>query len=175
MPNTMRGGQAKDKTLSSTSPKCGGKAVRKTAPIARVRTMSRSAVHRAGSWAAICLTVVTAMGCAGGDQEASPTTDLTTTARATTVPGAPNEPAATSEIVIEGFRYSGPISVAPGAQITVLNKDSAEHTVTSDTVGEFDSEVMGNASSTFTAPNQPGTYAFHCTYHPSMVGTLVVR
>jgi len=24
-------------------------------------------------------------------------------------------------------------------------------------------------------PNEPGTYTFHCTYHPSMHGTLTVK
>jgi plastocyanin len=28
---------------------------------------------------------------------------------------------------------------------------------------------------TFTAPNKPGTYPFHCTYHSNMHGVLVVK
>jgi plastocyanin len=31
--------------------------------------------------------------------------------------------------------------------------------------------LAGNGEATFTAPTQPGEYAFYCTYHPSMKGT----
>jgi plastocyanin len=34
-------------------------------------------------------------------------------------------------------------------------------------------QAVGKA--TFTAPTQPGEYAFYCTYHPSMKGTLIVQ
>jgi plastocyanin len=47
--------------------------------------------------------------------------------------------------------------------------------VTSNTEGQFDTDVDGGANETFTAPTQPGEYAFHCTYHPSMKGTLIVK
>jgi plastocyanin len=30
-------------------------------------------------------------------------------------------------------------------------------------------------SATFTAPNKPGNYKFHCTFHSNMHGTLVVK
>ena len=63
----------------------------------------------------------------------------------------------------------------PGAQITVKNNDSVEHSVTSDTAGKFDVEVDGNEQKPLTAPAEPGSYAFHCKYHPSMHGTLIVK
>jgi plastocyanin len=65
--------------------------------------------------------------------------------------------------------------VPPGAQITIKNDDSAEHSVTSDTAGKFDVEVEGMEQGTLTAPTEPGEYAYHCTYHPSMHGTLIVK
>jgi plastocyanin len=83
-------------------------------------------------------------------------------------------PATGATINIDGFKYTD-ITVPPGAQVTVVNNDSAEHTVTSDTSGAFNVEVAGKSKATLTAPTQPGTYPFHCTYHSSMHGTLTVQ
>jgi len=85
----------------------------------------------------------------------------------------PSPGAAAATITIEGFKYSD-VTVPPGAQVTVINKDSAKHTVTSDASGGFDVDVAGNGQATFTAPSTPGSYPYHCTYHPSMHGTLTV-
>jgi plastocyanin len=49
------------------------------------------------------------------------------------------------------------------------------HSVTPRTAGQFDVHLAGNGEATFTAPTQPGGYAFYCTYHPSMKGTLMVQ
>lgn len=130
-------------------------------------------------WAVMCLAVVLAAACSsgGGKQESTPTTELITPTQstATSVPPATAAPAAAGQITIEGFSYGQPITVSPGAQITVVNKDSAEHTVTSNTPGKFDTDVAGNAQATFTAPNEPGSYPYHCAFHASMHGTLVVQ
>jgi plastocyanin len=123
-----------------------------------------------------CVLAVFATACGGGSQQSSSTsTPATTTASTTAAPTAgTSAPAAGAQITIEGFKYNE-ITVAPGAEVTVVNKDSAEHTVTSDTAGAFDKEVHGGETVTFTAPTQPGTYPYHCTYHPSMHGTLIVK
>jgi len=84
-------------------------------------------------------------------------------------------PAGAREIVISDFKYTLPGTFAPGEQVTVRNNDTAEHTVTADTGDLFDVEIKAGETATFTAPGQPGTFAFHCTYHPNMVGTLEVR
>ena len=77
-------------------------------------------------------------------------------------------------IAISGMKFTSPASVAPGATVTVTNSDGAEHTVTADAGNAFNVEVEGKETATFTAPTQPGTYAFHCTYHPTMHGQLIV-
>jgi plastocyanin len=92
----------------------------------------------------------------------------------TSSPAASPAPNAAATITIDGFKFSD-VTVPAGAQVTVVNNDSAEHSVTSDTAGAFDVEVDGGKQVTFTAPSQPGTYPFHCTYHPSMHGTLTVQ
>jgi plastocyanin len=81
-----------------------------------------------------------------------------------------------SALTIAGFAYApAPLTVAPGASVPVTNTDSALHTVTSDVTGLFVADDVAHGTTvTFTAPAKPGRYTFHCEYHPSMHGTLVV-
>ena len=74
---------------------------------------------------------------------------------------------------ISGFAYS-PVTVPPGARVTVSNADSVTHTVTAGG-GAFDVTVRAKGSAVLTAPSKPGTYSFTCTIHPEMHGVLVVR
>lgn len=83
--------------------------------------------------------------------------------------------AAGATITIENMDFGEPITVAPGAEVAVVNNDSAEHSVTSQTAGAFDVDVDGKQKGTLVAPTEPGEYPFHCVYHPSMKGTLIVR
>ena len=96
-----------------------------------------------------------------------------------------NEPASTSpaatagvdRITMEDFAFSpANPQVRPSEKITVVNKDSAAHTVTAAKGGPFDTgSITGGESGTFTAPSKAGEYAFVCTFHPNMTGTLIVR
>jgi plastocyanin len=110
-------------------------------------------------WAAVCLVSALATGC--GASSTSESQADTTTAAAT--------------ITIAGMNYGAPVTVPPGAQIAVKNNDPVEHSVTSDNGGTFSIDVDGKEQGTFSAPSQPGDYPFHCTYHPSMHGTLIVK
>ncbi len=71
--------------------------------------------------------------------------------------------------------FSSPGPVSPGATVTVTNSDGVEHTVTADSGAAFNVEVGEKGTATFTAPSKPGTYPYHCTYHPAMHGQLVVQ
>lgn len=84
--------------------------------------------------------------------------------------------AAGSEIVISNMSYEVPPSVSPGQQVTIVNNDSANHTVTADENNLFDIRVSGGGgSAAFAAPTTPGSYPFHCKYHANMHGVLTVR
>ncbi len=108
-----------------------------------------------------------ASACSGSSDKSTPTSQPTS---ATTT--APSESGPT--ITIASFQYSA-LSVAPGTTITVKNTDSSEHTVTSDTAGQFVADdVKKGTPVTFTAPSKPGKYTYHCEYHASMHGTLTV-
>ena len=135
-----------------------------------------------------------AAGCApGGGTTAAPTAtapaatappaNASATGNTETGSGASGTPsggsaAATSAaaITIRDFAYGTPLVVAAGAAVTVTNMDGAEHTVTADDGKAFDVDVKGSGgTAAFTAPSTPGTYAFHCTFHPGMHGTLTVK
>jgi plastocyanin len=83
-----------------------------------------------------------------------------------------------STITIQNFAFSpAALTVAPGSTVTVTNKDSTAHTVTSDANPKaFDTgHIQASATTTFTAPAKPGSYAYSCTIHPFMHGTLTVQ
>lgn len=79
-------------------------------------------------------------------------------------------------LTIAGFAYDPtPLRVRAGQMVSVRNSDDAEHTVTADAGSTFKSGDVAHAMTvTFRAPDKPGTYAYHCDYHASMHGTLVV-
>ncbi|MCJ0873252.1 cupredoxin domain-containing protein [Streptomyces sp. AP-93] len=103
---------------------------------------------------------------------------------ATSTSAAPlSPPASTSTVTIEGtevriqgFKFiPADVKVRAGATVTVINEDSAPHTLTATEGYAFDTgTIEGGASGTFTAPSKPGSYPFFCSIHPQMKGTLIV-
>lgn len=89
---------------------------------------------------------------------------------------APTEaPADGPTIQIEGFAFSTLDPVVPGTEITVTNRDGAQHTLTADD-GSFNTGGLnGGSTITITAPDVPGTYTFVCNIHPSMTASLIVE
>jgi plastocyanin len=83
--------------------------------------------------------------------------------------------AAEATITITDFTFKSPPSVSPGATIAVQNADPSKHSVTADTGDAFNVVIPSGESATFTAPTAPGTYDYHCAYHPMMHGQLIVK
>ena len=110
-------------------------------------------------------------GCAGG----SGTPASTSAPPPVSVYGGATAGTAAATITIKDFAYGDPLTVTPGAAVTVTNMDTAPHTVTADDGAAFDAEVKGGGTATFTAPTKPGSYPYHCTFHPNMHGTLIVK
>jgi len=67
-----------------------------------------------------------------------------------------------------------PIAVTAGDTVTWTNTDTTDHTATSDDNTWNSGSIAPGASfsRTFTSP---GTFQYHCTIHPGMVGTVTVR
>ena len=78
-------------------------------------------------------------------------------------------------VTIKNFSFQPtPLTISVGTTVTWTNKDSAAHTVTSDT-GAFDSgNLPSGATYSFTF-NQAGTFAYNCNYHSNMHGMIVVQ
>ncbi|HTH20754.1 MAG TPA: cupredoxin domain-containing protein [Nitrososphaeraceae archaeon] len=76
------------------------------------------------------------------------------------------------------------LTVKKGDKITVTNKDTLPHTVTSGTgptdpnsAKQFDTSIIepGATADIETTNITPGDYPFHCSVHPYMTGKLVVQ
>jgi plastocyanin len=131
-----------------------------------VGTAERPARRPVLAWlCALVLAVVTACGSSGSS---------TGSASGSAAGASGSGGSSAAVITIKDFQFATPASVAPGTTITVKNEDSTAHTVTADKGNAFDDQAQPG-SSTFTAPTTPGSYPFHCTIHPEMHGTLVVK
>jgi plastocyanin len=66
------------------------------------------------------------------------------------------------------------VIVAVGTTVTWTNTDSVPHTTTSDTAG-WNSGIVAPGGQFSSAFQAAGTFPYHCTIHPGMIGTVVVR
>lgn len=84
--------------------------------------------------------------------------------------------AASQTVAIQGFAFSpATATINVGDTVTWMNQDSVPHTSTSDaTPAVWDSGVLSQGMSfSFTFPTA-GTFAYHCTVHPFMQGSVTV-
>jgi cytochrome c oxidase subunit 2 len=100
-------------------------------------------------------------------------------------------PPGTPLTILEGASVQGSpnfdpdtLTVKKGDKITVTNKDTLPHTVTSGTgstdpnnAKQFDTSIIeaGATADIQTSNLNPGQYPFYCTVHPYMTGKLVVQ
>ena len=137
---------------------------------------------------ATALAVVLALGAAacGDDDDATATAgDSGTTASTagddggdpygSTSGGSADGDAPEGTIVAVDFSLTD-VTVGPGEEITLQNDGDKPHTATADD-GEFDlgTAEPGGSSEPGTAPEEPGSYPFHCEIHPDMTATLTVE
>jgi plastocyanin len=68
------------------------------------------------------------------------------------------------------------ISVVSGATVTWTNTDPVAHNVTFDGAAvPASGTVDKGAKKSLTMPTAAGTYAYKCTFHPNMTGSVIVR
>lgn len=89
-----------------------------------------------------------------------------------------NAKAANQGVTIDNFAFSpATVTVNVGDTVTWTNAEGGgiPHTATSDT-GAFDTgSIPDGASSTAITFSTAGTFSYHCTIHPTMLGTVVVQ
>jgi plastocyanin len=66
------------------------------------------------------------------------------------------------------------IVVSPGTKIIWTNRDSFQHTTTSDR-GLWDSDSINSQAKFVRVFKKAGMYTYHCTIHPFMHGTIAVK
>jgi plastocyanin len=86
-------------------------------------------------------------------------------------------PAATAskakKVSIVNFTYKpGKLTVTRGTKVAFANMDSAPHTATG---RGFDTGNIGGGATKSVKFGRAGTFAYHCTIHPSMHGKIVVK
>jgi plastocyanin len=88
----------------------------------------------------------------------------------------PSGAATGNSVTILNFSFSpSPLTVAPGAHVTVSNRDGTTHTLSASASGGFDTgDINGGSTTTFVAPTKPGTYHYQCNIHQYMHGVMTV-
>ncbi|MGO9206964.1 MAG: plastocyanin/azurin family copper-binding protein [Candidatus Limnocylindrales bacterium] len=93
---------------------------------------------------------------------------------ASAAPGGSVAPAgrtAAATIVDFGFTPAS-LTVTVGTTVTWTNTGTVSHTVTADD-GSFDSGTLASGATYKHTFSKAGTYAYHCSIHPSMVARVV--
>ena len=82
---------------------------------------------------------------------------------------------AEANVTIEGFAFeAGNLEVPVGATVTWTNEDSAPHDATARDA-DWKTERLSNGESDTLTFDNPGSYDYYCSIHPSMKARLVVR
>src|SRR4051812_48623736 len=81
------------------------------------------------------------------------------------------------EITIDNFAFEPAVlTIAPGTQVTWVNRDEEPHTVVSATKEQpFKSQALDTNDKFSFVFAKPGTYKYFCSVHSHMVGTIVVQ
>jgi plastocyanin len=66
------------------------------------------------------------------------------------------------------------LTIKVGTKVTFKDTSGIGHTVTSNKSGQFDKPLPADGSVSITF-KKAGTFKYHCSFHPGMVGTIVVK
>jgi len=78
-------------------------------------------------------------------------------------------------VTIQGNNFlKDEMTIPLGATVRWTNKDFVDHTVTSNN-GTFASSTLSNEDTFEYTFNSVGTFDYHCTIHPGMNGTIIVK
>lgn len=121
------------------------------------------------------------VACGDDENDSASTTGATTSTTETTQPpDADNAPAPSGDAVraakveIADFAYDpDPVEVEAGGKVTWINRDAEPHTATAED-DSFDTGTLDEGKLKSESFKEPGTYAYICSIHPEMQGTVKV-
>ncbi len=122
------------------------------------------------------------LGACGSDDDDNGTTSSSqteTSAPAETESAGESAPEDTSavragKVEIVDFSYEpDPITIQAGGKVIWINRDSESHTATAED-DSFDTGTLEEGKLKSESFKEPGTYAYICSIHPEMEGTLEV-
>jgi plastocyanin len=123
----------------------------------------------------LTLAVVLSLGAlACGSDYASPSTPSPTPAPVTGGPSSAITIPMGAEVLGNRAFVPGDLEISVGTTVTWTNTDSVGHTSTSNGSG-WDSGLIAPGRGFSFTYQTAGTFPYHCTIHPGMVGTVVVR
>lgn len=81
-----------------------------------------------------------------------------------------------SMVSIKSYNFNPTtVNIRVGETITWTNEDSAPHTIVSDSGKEISSSSLSNGQTYSHTFSTAGTYDYHCSIHPSMKATIIVK
>ena len=81
----------------------------------------------------------------------------------------------TINVDIKNFSFAQKeLRVKAGTRVIWTNRDTAGHTVTSDT-GMFDSRILSQGKTFEQTFSQKGVFSYHCEPHPNMTAKVIVE
>ena len=126
--------------------------------------MNDSRILRSAALAAIAIVAVISTAAVTGRGD--------TMASSTPTPGPTAAPIA---VKIVNFAFSPQkVTISVGGSVVWKNSDDVAHTATASD-GSFDSGNLANGQSWTHTFTKAGKYAYICTYHPNMTGTIIVQ
>jgi plastocyanin len=80
-----------------------------------------------------------------------------------------------AQISVDNFTFApNTLTVPVNSTVTWVNKDDIPHVIASND-GLFKSKALDTDDKYSYTFNKAGTYAYYCSVHPKMVGTIVVQ
>lgn len=133
--------------------------------------------HVTASLVALAAVAGPIAGCGGSDPSPRATQSGGSVQHAKSSESSQPEPSdGSGSLTISDFKFTpAALTVRPGERVTVANHDSTAHTATADTGESFDTGNIDPGSSATVTLSKAGSYSYHCSIHPFMHGTLVVR
>ncbi|HEV7993393.1 MAG TPA: plastocyanin/azurin family copper-binding protein [Gemmatimonadaceae bacterium] len=120
----------------------------------------------------IVLPLAVLMACGGSSDSTSPTQPPPVGGGG----GGTPTPVATTSVELKNFAFTPTaIKVAPSATVTWTNSDNIAHNVTFDGGAITGSGNFSTGSKSLVMPATAGTYAYKCSIHPAMTGTVQVQ